>query len=328
MPRHLLLFCFIMLFLSISGGCSSILPAKEEEMDEGIKVLIVAFGSREPIPDMKVSVRDLNTDKLVTTATGDSEGEVTLKGLQTGHRYLFVPSSEDDINGKQKPNDVAKVVNVKKDTSYVVLETYYQKENQRLDVPVILQKPQLPHGCEITAMTAAFNYYGLNLNKMRMAKKYLPTKEVIDKDGKRIGPDPNKAYAGNPANELTGTYAFAPVITKTAKKVAHDYKTDLKVTNLTGASEKNIIEKVQQGIPVMMWVTLDLSKPKKKEGWYIENTNKKPKMYLNLHVVVLTGYEDNKVIVMDPLHGYVSHDATKFFSSFKDMGSQAIAIEK
>ncbi|WP_299512347.1 C39 family peptidase [uncultured Rummeliibacillus sp.] len=328
MPRHLLLFCFIMLFAIMTSGCSSILPAKEEKIDEGIKVLIVAFGSREPIPNMKVSVRDIETDELVTTATSDSEGQVKLPHLKAGRRYLFVPSFNDDLGLVKKTNSVAKIVKVKKDTSYVVLETYYQKENQRIEVPVVLQNPQLPHGCEITAMTAAFNYYGLNLSKMKMAKKYLPTEEIVDKNGKRIGPDPNKAYAGNPADKLTGTYIFAPAITKTAKKVARDYKSNLQVTNLTGASKKKIIETVQQGIPVMMWVTLDLSKPKKKEGWYIKGTDRKPKMYRNLHVVVLTGYEDDKVIVMDPLHGYVSHDTTKFFKSYKEMGSQAISIEK
>lgn len=329
MPRHLLLFCFIMLFASVMSGCSSILPAKEEKIDEGIKVLIVAFGSREPIPDMKVSVRDMETDELVLTATGDSEGQVKLTGLKAGRRYLFVPSPINDSGpDKKNPNSVAKIVKVEKDTSYVVLETYYQRENQRIDVPVILQNPQLPHGCEITAMTAAFNYYGLNLSKMKMAKKYLPTEDIVEKNGERIGPDPNKAYAGDPANQLTGTYIFAPAMTKVAKKVEKDYKSNLQVTNLTGSSKKKIIETVQQGIPVMMWVTLDLSKPKKKEGWYIKGTNQKPKMYQNLHVVVLTGYEDDKVIVMDPLHGYVSHDTTKFFKSFKEMGSQAIAIEK
>lgn len=329
MPRHLLLFCFIMLFAIMISGCSSILSAKDEEMDEGIKVLIVAFGSREPIPNMKVSVRDMETDELVTTATSDSEGQVKLPRLEAGRRYLFVPSSIDDSGTVVKnSNSVAKIVKVKKDTTYVVLETYYQKENQRIEVPVVLQNPQLPHGCEITAMTAAFNYYGLNLSKMKMAKKYLPTEEIVEKDGKRIGPDPNKVYAGNPANKLTGTYIFAPAITKVAKRVARDYQTNLQVTNLTGAGKKKIIETVQQGVPVMMWVTLDLSKPKKKEGWYIKGTNRKPTMYRNLHVVVLTGYEDDKVIVMDPLHGYVSHDTTKFFKSYKEMGSQAIAIEK
>ncbi len=277
---------------------------------------------------MQVSVRDMDTDQLITTATGDAEGEVTLNGLKTGHRYLFVPSSVQKSDTTNESNSVAKSVLVKEDTSYVVLETYYQKENQRLNVPVVIQNPQLPHGCEITALTAAFNYYGLNLSKMTLSKKYLPTEEIIEKDGKRIGPDPNIAYAGDPANEMTGTYTFAPVITKVAKTVAKDYKKNLNVTNLTGASKQEIINKVKAGIPVMMWVTLDLSKPKTKEGWYIKGTNKKPKMYRNLHVVVLTAYEDNKVIVMDPLHGYVSHDATKFFKSYKALGSQAVAIAK
>lgn len=324
MPRHVLLFCFILLFSVYLSGCSSVFPAKEGEQDEGIKVLTVAFGSREPIPNTKVIVRDLDTDKLITTAIGNSEGELTLH-LERNRRYLFIPSHEDFKN--EETANVSKVIKIKDDTTYVVLETYNQ-EDKAMDVPVVLQKPELPHGCEITAMTAAFNYYGLNLSKVKMARNYLPTQPLINRDGKRIGPDPAKAYAGDPANVNTGTYVFAKVIEKAAKKVSKDYHADIQVQNLTGANKQKIIGTVKQGIPVMMWVTLDLTKPQTKEGWYIEGTMKKMSMYRNLHVVVLTGYDDGKVIVMDPLHGYVSHSASKFFASYKDLGKQAIALKK
>ncbi|MBK3495769.1 C39 family peptidase [Viridibacillus sp. YIM B01967] len=327
-PSMQLYFCFVLLLaISVMSGCNDIFPAKEKQQDDGIKVLIVEFGSRTPIPNMKVTIRDMETDVDVTSASGDIEGEAIVKGLREGHQYLFVPSSAYTADSEQAKN-VGKVVTVQKDMGYVVLETYYEREAQQLDVPIIMQNPEFPHGCEITALTAALNYYGLNLSKIEMAKKYLPQQDIVVKKSKRIGPDPAKAYAGDPSNKLTGTYVFAPVIAKAAKKVAKDKNTSLKATNVSGQSAKELISLVQEGVPVVVWVTLDLSKPNFKEGWWIEGTNKNPKMYRNLHTVVLTGHIDDKVIVMDPLHGYVSHNEAEFFKSYKELGSQAVAIRK
>ena len=40
--------------------------------------------------------------------------------------------------------------------------------------PIINQMPELPTGCEITAMTMALNYYGYQADKVEMATQYLP----------------------------------------------------------------------------------------------------------------------------------------------------------
>lgn len=51
-------------------------------------------------------------------------------------------------------------------------------------------------------------------------------------------------------------------------------------------------------------------------------------MYQNLHSVVLIGQTEDKVIVMDPLKGYVEHNKQKFFKSYVELGKQAVAIHK
>ena len=43
------------------------------------------------------------------------------------------------------------------------------------DFPIIYQMPELPTGCEITALTMAVNYYGYPADKTVMASEYLPT---------------------------------------------------------------------------------------------------------------------------------------------------------
>ena len=45
---------------------------------------------------------------------------------------------------------------------------------QLTDFEIIEQYPELPTGCEITAMTMVLNYYGYNVDKVTMALDYMP----------------------------------------------------------------------------------------------------------------------------------------------------------
>ncbi|GEK33776.1 C39 family peptidase [Kurthia sibirica] len=322
----LLLFCILVL-VGLLGGCASILPAKDGQSERVIKILIVEFGSRTPIPDMKVTIKDSESGQIIDEQLANDEGEVSISRLTSDKEYLFVPSSIYD-DGTGSADGVAQLVKIADTTTYIVLETYYVRDHKGANIPVVLQNPAFPHGCEITALTAVLNFYGREVSKETMAASYLPRGEFKRTNGKWLGPDPSKKYAGDPADEHDGMYAFAPVIEAAAKKYIASEKSALKVKNLTGASQEKIIAKVQKGIPVIMWVTLDLSAPKMKTGWTIYGQQKPIRMYRNLHVVVMTGYQDGKVIVMDPLKGYVAHDDKKFFTSFTDMKSQAIVLEK
>lgn len=70
---------------------------------------------------------------------------------------------------------------------------------------LLLQTPELPTGCEITAMTMALRYAGLDADKVEMAAKYLPCKPYdlyTGEDGKTYGPDWNQYFVGDPTTEL------------------------------------------------------------------------------------------------------------------------------
>lgn len=307
-------------------GYINFFSAKDEQSEKVVKVLIVDFRGA-PIPDMKVNIKDGVTNKEIKQFVADENGVVNVTGLKANNRYLLVPSSIYD-DGTGSAEGVAQLVDVKESTNYIKLETYHVNDNKGANVQVVLQNPAFPHGCEITAMTSVLNYYGIDVSKEKMVASYLPKEDFVRSNGQWIGPNPAKKYAGDPADENSGMYAFAPVIEKAAKAIIKDEKASVHVKNITGASKKEILAKVNQGIPVVTWVTLDLSSPKMKNGWTLKGTDKVIKMYRNLHVVVVTGYENGKVIVMDPLKGYVAHDEDKFFKNFKEMKSQAIMLEK
>lgn len=192
----------------------------------------------------------------------------------------------------------------------------------------LMQKPELPNGCEIVSLTAVLNYYGYNVSKTTMADQYLPKQAFSWKNGKRYGPDPYKAYAGNPRSTTSGWYSFAPPIVKAADNYMATQKNKMKAKDISGSSQKEILTYLNKGVPVVIWVTLDLSKPALNGQWYLSDSGKYYKAYTNLHAVVLTGYKDGIVGVMNPLRGQVTYNLNAFFKSYEELGKHALVLEK
>lgn len=64
-------------------------------------------------------------------------------------------------------------------------------------VPVLLQKPELPAGCEATAAAMLLGAYGYAVSKEEMARA-IPRAPFEKRDGRVYGPDPRDMYAGDP----------------------------------------------------------------------------------------------------------------------------------
>lgn len=301
-------------------------PSSSSENRE-LTLLIVEYGSRAPIPNKQVLITEQETGLVLDSVKGNAEGEVVLEGLTPGMNYIIKAiDASDSLEDIQ--SQTGQKMSFKEGQEYVVFETYTAGDEQHLSVPVVMQNPELPHGCEITSLTAVLNYFRFQVTKIDMAEHYLPKQEFKMENGKKIGPDPHKAFGGNPADLKNGMYVFSDPIVTSAKQVAKDKQIPLRVYNVSGQSKETLLHYVKKGIPVVVWVTLDLSKPRTYGSWIIEGTETKHDAFVNLHAVVLTGYEDGKVFVMDPLHGYLSHDEDLFFSSYKELGSQAVAIQR
>jgi uncharacterized protein YvpB len=192
-----------------------------------------------------------------------------------------------------------------------------------------MQKPELPNGCEITSLTAVLNYYGYTADKLDMADNYLPKEGWVRKDGKLYGANPDKAYAGDPRLQPGGFFSFAPPIIDAAESYIADNGGSHTATDMTGSTREEIVEKLMQGIPVVAWTTLDLSAPKIGYSWRFHDTGELFNAPINLHVVVLNGYDANSgtLDVMNPLQGQVTYSADAFFKSYELMGSHALIVE-
>ncbi|WP_176431134.1 C39 family peptidase [Anaerovirgula multivorans] len=195
-----------------------------------------------------------------------------------------------------------------------------------IPVGTIMQKPELPNGCEITSLTAVLNYYGYEVSKTEMADVYLPKEPFIARDGTLYGANPYKAYAGDPRDQRGGFYVFAPPIVDAAKNYFEAAGGNMNPIDVSQSTREEIIDYLNEGIPVVIWMTIDLKAPRIGYAWYFHDTEETYSAYVNLHSVVINGYVEDNVHIMDPLKGQVIYNADEFFASYYSLGSHAMVI--
>lgn len=131
---------------------------------------------------------------------------------------------------------------------------------------VICQHPEMPTGCEITAVTMMINFAGKNITKDQAAK-IMPRSL-----------NPNKGFIGSPYKKFPLGFWVAPNGVKPVVK--HYFGT---ATNMTGCSIAAIKKKLIRSHLVVAWV-----------GWFDGFSN---------HAIALTGYHGNILYYNDPWTG-------------------------
>ncbi len=201
------------------------------------------------------------------------------------------------------------------------------------DFELTLQTPELPTGCEITALTMLIDYYIPEVKKTTLASDFLPT--VYDdfdtfstnEKGQLIGPDLNNYFYGDPftsSGYVCGTGAIM-----TAANDFLDYENSTyEAVEITGVSAEDIYSYVANGIPVMVWDTIDMQDRSATQGWYTED-GEYVEWSASDHAGVLIGYDNDNgtVTVADPLAGIVEYDMEQFESVFAERGNKCIIIE-
>ena len=180
-----------------------------------------------------------------------------------------------------------------------------------------MQLPELPTGCEVTSLAIILNYYGYSIDKLTLADEYLPKGEI----GETY---PYEAFVGDPRNDKSYG-AYAPVLVETANLYLETQDSILSAKDITGSTMADIREYLRDGFPVMVWVTVDMKKPKNSAEWHIDGNE-----YTWIegeHCIVLIGFTDSTYIAADPLKGIVEYNKEILTSRFKEMGKQAIVIK-
>lgn len=167
-----------------------------------------------------------------------------------------------------------------------------------------LQMPELPTGCEATALGTLLRMNGVNVTKF----------DVANAMPKSDGSDFVYSFWGNPYSATDGWACMAPCSVITANKF-------LKNSNKI-AVEYTGTDLMDLKFPSAVWVTMYLNDPLPSN--YESNGYR---LFRNPHCVVVDRIELDSVYVIDPLVGEVAYPLERFNNVYKELGCQAVCIE-
>ncbi len=196
---------------------------------------------------------------------------------------------------------------------------YKPKGSKKLDFETVMQKPELPTGCEITSLTQTLRYYGFDADKVEMADVFLP----LDYNGYNTM---NEAYLGDPHAD-NGFGCNAPVIIKTAGDYFDYLASDWYAEDLTDTDFTDLFYQIDQGRPVIVWVTIDMRETYPTLAFKLGCGED---FYFNWyqHCVTIYGYDMDKSIVYtaDPLVGNTEYPIEQFQKIYEIMNKQAVVL--
>lgn len=276
---------------------------------EGEKIELTCLTDLLGLNPMEITVGDqvsLSCGETEENEEGLLQTEIRLKAVSAGDTVLTASL----YNGKKA--ECAISVKEKADSAY--LDGF----------EVIYQWPDLPTGCEVTALTMAMRYQGFELTKTEMANNYLPYTWNFTADVRYY-------FLGHPTDkESAGCYA--PCIVTTAENYleAKNLSEEWTVLNLTGSDPEVLYDYVAKGTPVVVWVTSGMKVPYVNYYCYGEDGEVIPWMFPE-HCAVLIGYdkENGTVQFADSEIGIINTSSIEHFEMiYEMMMEQAIVLVK
>ena len=239
-----------------------------------------------------------------------------------------------EISEIEKENSVRNEESAHKEEETIVKKTNKIKVNayKIKGIKGIYQLPQLPTGCEATALTTLMNFKGIKADKYEIAMDYMPRKELYFEDKVLYGPNPVSTFVGNPSED-SGLGCFAPCLVRTFKsfqKKHTDVKEKYQAVDLTGSDFEILLQDyVVKDIPIVVIVSQFMWKPHEGTTWQLKSGGTWTWM-VNHHAMVVYGFDlsKNEVYVCDSLQqsGIATYDLQRFEEIYNLKGKSAMTI--
>lgn len=182
-----------------------------------------------------------------------------------------------------------------------------------------MQEPELPTGCEVTALAEVLNYLGFDIDKVELCDNFMP----VDYEG---AVNMYYAYIGDPKSN-NGFGCYAPVIVKTAYEYFESVDSPCYAVDITGTDFKYLLFQITQDRPVIVWTTMGQRETYPNYKWTAGNGED---MVFNdyQHCVAIYGYDLNAGVVYtaDPLVGNTTYEMSRFETIYDIMYKQAVVI--
>ena len=269
----------------------------------------------ESVTEEKTEAMDTEEAVISDHVEGDTEEVVAQDGAETESEAQSETQSETVAVGLESTQIFAEV---KKSDS----------GTQLTDFDIIEQYPELPTGCEITAMTMVLNYYGYQVNKVTMALDYMPKVQAEfyrSEDGRLMGPDLENFFVGDPTEE-TGYICGTGAIVTAANRYLADVGSDLTAAAIKNAQPEKLYDLIDQGTPVVIWCTINMEDRAETDGWYREDGTYM-EWSTNDHGAVLIGYDEDTVTVADPIYSRITVSRDQFEKIFAERGGQCVILQ-
>ncbi len=170
------------------------------------------------------------------------------------------------------------------------------------------QYPTYPTGCESVSLYILLKYYNVNVTVDDIISKLPKGDMPYRKDGVLYGGNPYVEFVGSPYSAASYGVFDDPIY-----NVAVQYKSGM--INGKGNSLDTVLNIVSQGRPVIVWTSMYLSLPYVSGSWIYPETNEVIEWPANEHAVVIFGFNDDYVIISDPLDGKIKYQDRKLFES-------------
>ena len=137
----------------------------------------------------------------------------------------------------------------------------------------IFQFPELPTGCEATALTTLMNFWGIKVEKYDLAMNYMPRKGLFYEDDVLYGPNPIDTFVGDPSSDYSfGCYTKCLVRTFENYLNTHsELKDNYTAIDLDIEFSRILQEFVTEDLPVIVIVSPYLRDPYGGFSWKLKD---------------------------------------------------------
>lgn len=193
------------------------------------------------------------------------------------------------------------------------------KQEQKLNVPLENQMPDLPNGCEVTSLSMLMNYYGIKVSKNELAE----TIQHVDSftDGGKYRGNPHQGFVGHMTIANAGWCVYNEPLYNVARKYTSH------IENITGSDFLSLLKLVSNGHPVMIITTTTFNKVNNMQTW--DTNTGKVNVTPSSHACVITGYsKPKKIVYVNNPYGYKNQPVNwkNLQASYNQQGRQALYI--
>ena len=197
-----------------------------------------------------------------------------------------------------------------------------------LKVPHIEQTDEWPAGDECLCAVMLLRYLGIRITVNEFVDFFLPQGQMIRKEGKLIGCDPEKEFAGSPY-EKNSFGCYPGVLIKAMNDCFLQKGVPYRAEDATGKSTDELLtEGIGKGVPVIYWASEDMKPTHPGYSWVCKKDGKIIRWTAGTQCMLLIGSDVNELVFNDPMmpEGAVHYSRMTAVKRHAELDKRAVMV--